>query len=297
MKKTLVIQIPCLNEEETLPITIADLPKSIPGIDEIKVLVIDDGSTDRTVDIARANGVDRVLSLGSNRGLAAAFSAGLEEAAAMGADIVVNTDADNQYVGEDIAKLVAPVLAGRADVVIGTRPISDIAHFSTTKKLLQKLGSFVVRVASGARVEDAPSGFRAFSREAALRTHVHNSHTYTLETIISAKIRGLKIATVPIRVNADLRPSRLVRSIPRYVGRSALVIVRSFFRYYGAKTFYIAALALGIGALATWTGATPKGSWALACLLCLVAGVMSEAIEANRKIAEEILYRLKRNGS
>src|SRR5579871_3649815 len=205
----LVIQIPCFNEEQTLGLSLDALPKSIPGIDTIEVLVIDDGSSDRTVEVARAHGVQHVLRFPRNRGLAEAFMGGLGTALAMGADIIVNTDADNQYRADDIPLLVAPILTGSAEIVVGARPIGDVEHFSRIKKFLQVLGSWVVRVASGTHVADAPSGFRAFSRHAAMRMNLFGRYTYTLETIIQAGQRNMAIASVPIRVNPELRPSRL----------------------------------------------------------------------------------------
>ncbi len=233
----LIIQIPCLNEEETLPVTLADLPKQIDGIDEIEVLIIDDGSTDRTVEVARAHGVDHVVGFDQNKGLARGFTLGVKSCLERGADIIVNTDADNQYAGSDIARLVEPILERRADIVIGTRPIQTIAHFSPLKKLLQRVGSGVVKLVSGTTVEDAPSGFRAFSREAALSLNVFSKYTYTLETIIQAGQKNLSILSVPIRVNRDLRPSRLVSSIPAYVRKSVLTIVRMFVVYRPFRFF------------------------------------------------------------
>src|ERR1700742_257291 len=218
----LIIQIPCFNESKSLPIALADLPKEIPGIDRIELLVINDGSTDDTVEVARRNGVHHVVGFRTNQGLARAFMLGIHSCLQRGADIIVNTDADNQYVGADIPKLVQPTLAGRADLVIGARPISEIAHFSPIKKLLQKFGSWAVRRVSGTTVADAPSGFRAISRETALALNVFSGYTYTLETIIQAGQKNMSVVSVPIRVNGELRPSRLVRSIPSYVQRSIL---------------------------------------------------------------------------
>ena len=213
----LIIQIPCLNEEKTLPAVIADLPRSIDGIDVIEYLVIDDGSTDNTVKVARENGVHHVISLGRNRGLAQAFTNGLNNALLQGATIIVNTDADNQYDASCIPDLIAPIVATEADMVVGTRPITDIAHFSIIKKLLQKAGSYAVRTLSGTSVEDAPSGMRAYSRDMAMRLFVHNNYTYTLETLIQAGQSGYRVVSVPIRVNGETRPSRLFRSNASYV--------------------------------------------------------------------------------
>jgi glycosyltransferase involved in cell wall biosynthesis len=246
----LIIQIPCYNEEATLPVTLADLPKQIDGIDEIEVLVIDDGSRDRTIQIAREHGVHHVVGFPRNKGLARGFMLGIQSCLSRGADIIVNTDADNQYCGADIEKLVRPILEGTADIVIGARPISSIEHFSPVKKLLQKLGSTVVKLVSGTTVQDAPSGFRAFSRDAALALNVFNKYTYTLETIIQAGQKNLNVVSVPIRVNRDLRPSRLVRSIPAYVRKSMVTIVRMFvvyrpFRFFmvtGGTVFFLGAV-------------------------------------------------------
>lgn len=233
----LIIQIPCLNEAATLPIALADLPKQIPGIDVIETLIIDDGSSDETVAVARAHGVDHVVGFRSNQGLARAFMLGIQACLERGADIIVNTDADNQYNGADIEKLVAPILADRADLVIGARPIGNIEHFSPVKKLLQKLGSWVVRLVSKTDVADAPSGFRALSREVAFVLNVFSDYTYTLETIIQAGQKNLRVVSVPIRVNGELRPSRLVRSISSYVRRSVLTMLRIFIVYRPLRFF------------------------------------------------------------
>ena len=212
----LVIQIPCFNEEDTLGITLAQLPKSLPGIDQVEWLIIDDGSIDATVRVAREGGVHHIIQR-PHQGLSRAFLAGLEAAVEHGADIIVNLDADNQYDARDIPSLIRPILEGSADLVIGARPVSQIEHFSFWKKLLQRLGSWVVRTISRTDTPDAPSGFRALSREAAMRTHVFNQYTYTLETVIQAGLDGMAIVSVPIRVNQELRPSRLVKSVPEYI--------------------------------------------------------------------------------
>jgi len=242
--RTLVIQIPCHNEEEVLPRVLADLPTSIPGVARIITLVIDDGSTDRTVEIARAHGAE-VVRLPVNRGLARAFLTGLDRAVQLGADVVVNTDGDHQYRGEDIAKLVAPVLDGRADLVVGTRPVAEIASFSPVKKLLQKLGSWATRVASGTTVEDAPSGFRAMNREAAMRLHVFNRYTYTVETIIQAGRKGMRVLSVPVGVNVVTRPSRLVKGSGSYVMRQLNVMVRVFMTYKPFRFFAVPGVVSG----------------------------------------------------
>ncbi|HHM23640.1 MAG TPA: glycosyltransferase family 2 protein, partial [Bacteroidetes bacterium] len=213
----LIVQIPCLNEEKTLPKTLKDIPREIPGVDKVEVLIIDDGSTDRTVEVAREHGADHIVRLTNNKGLAEAFMTGLNTALQLGADIIVNTDGDNQYRGEDIPKLIQPILEGRADIVIGDRQIDRIPHFSRVKKWLQKLGSWVVRQVSNTNIPDTTSGFRAFSREAALQINVISRFTYTLETIIQAGKKNLAITSVPVETNEKLRESRLFSSIPAYI--------------------------------------------------------------------------------
>src|SRR5262245_21149939 len=246
----LVIQIPCLNEESTLPVTLADLPRALPGFDAIEVLVIDDGSTDRTSDVARAHGIQRVLRFPARRGLALGFDAGLRESLAMGADVIVNTDADNQYVGADIARLVEPNVAHRADMVVVTRPVETIADFSILKKMLQRLGSRVVRARSAADVPDATSGFRAYSREAALRLTVVTGFTYTLETLIQASHKNIAIAHVPIRVNGKLRESRLFRGLGAYITRSLGTMTRVYLLYRPLRFFLSIAALFATGSLA-----------------------------------------------
>ena len=235
----LVIQIPCYNEEKTLPVSLADLPKEISGIDVIETLIIDDGSTDDTQNVARQAGVNHIVSFSRNRGLAKAFMAGIEKSLEVGADIIVNTDADNQYRADDIPLLVEPILSQKADFVVGQRPISEIEHFSRLKKILQKLGSWVVRVASKTDIPDAPSGFRAMNREAAKRLHVFSEYTYTLETIIQAGQKGFAVASVPVRTNKDMRESRLVKSIRSYVARSISTIIRVFMTYKPFRFFAV----------------------------------------------------------
>ncbi len=251
----LVIQIPCFNEEDTLPATVADLPRAVPGVDVVEWLVIDDGSSDRTVEVARQLGVDHVVRHTTNRGLAAAFTTGLDAALRAGADIVVNTDADNQYDGACIADLIRPILDGGADLVVGERPIEQISEFSGLKKRLQRFGSWVVRRFSGTAVRDAASGFRAMSRDAALRLQVFGRYSYTMETLVQARAEGLNVASVPIRVNPQTRPSRLVKSTGQYVRRSAETIVRSFALYYPFRFFFIVGLVpflAGAALLARW---------------------------------------------
>lgn len=307
--RTLVIQVPCHNEEEVLPRVLADLPRALPGIDRIVTLVIDDGSTDRTVEVARAHGAE-VVRLPVNRGLARAFLTGLDRAVALGADIVVNTDGDHQYRGEDIAKLVQPVLEGRADLVVGTRPVAEIASFSPLKKLLQRLGSWATRVASGTTVEDAPSGFRAMNREAAMRLHVFNRYTYTVETIIQAGRKGMRVLSVPVGVNPVTRPSRLVKGSGSYVMRQLNVMVRVFMTYKPFRFFAIPGTVLG--ALGTalllrflWFYATDGGRGhvqsviigallAGAGLFLAVIGLLADLIAVNRQLLEDVEWRVRR---
>ena len=227
----LIIQIPCYNEAETLEIALNDLPKHIDGIDEIEYLIINDGSKDNTVEVAKNWGVNYVVNFKKNKGLAKGFMAGLDACLRNGADIIVNTDADNQYCGEDIEKIIRPILNGEADIVIGERPIDQTEHFSPLKKKLQHFGSWVVRKASNSDIPDAPSGFRAYSRDAAMRLNVTNEYTYTLETIVQAGRTKMAMTSVPIRTNAELRPSRLFSSMFGYVKRSMLTIIRAFLMY------------------------------------------------------------------
>jgi glycosyltransferase involved in cell wall biosynthesis len=300
----LIIQIPCFNEAEHLPIALADLPTHIDGIDTIELLVINDGSEDRTVDVARAHGVHHVVGFRTNQGLARAFMLGIHACLSRGADIIVNTDADNQYVGADIEKLVRPILDGRADLVIGARPISNIEHFSPAKKLLQVFGSWAVRRVSGTNVADAPSGFRAISRETALALNVFSNYTYTLETIIQAGQKNLSVLSVPIRVNGELRPSRLVRSIPSYVRRSILTMIRIFVVYRPLRFFVAVGMfpllgGLGIGArfLAFYAAGSGDGhiqSLILAAVLLIcgfltfLLAIVSDLLSVNRRLLEEL---------
>ncbi|MBR5361363.1 MAG: glycosyltransferase family 2 protein, partial [Lachnospiraceae bacterium] len=248
----LVIQIPCYNEAETLKITLDDLPETIAGIDEIETLIIDDGSNDETVKVAEECGVDHIISFSRNKGLARAFMAGLDAALSAGADIIVNTDADNQYCGEDIEKLIAPILNHEADIVIGERPIDDTADFSPLKKRLQHLGSWAVRRASNTDIPDAPSGFRAFSAEAAMRINVVNDYTYTLETIVQAGREKIAITSVPVRTNPALRESRLSQSMFRYVRTSMLTILRAYLVYKPLKAFAFLSIFPTIPGLIIW---------------------------------------------
>ncbi len=248
----LIIQIPCLDEEVTLPATIADLPTQIAGIDEIELLVIDDGSTDRTVEVAREHGVDHIVRLTNNKGLAAGFQAGLDACLKLGAEIIVNTDADNQYCGADVAKLVAPILAGQADMVVGDRRVAQIEHFSGPKKVLQRLGSWVVRRLSGTEIADTTSGFRAYNREAALGLLVVDDFTYTLESLIQAGKLLVAVDQVQIETNAQTRDSRLSDSTGAYVRRNALSILRIYTRYEPLRVFASAGLVLAVMALLAW---------------------------------------------
>ncbi|MGB3613605.1 MAG: glycosyltransferase family 2 protein [Elainellaceae cyanobacterium] len=307
----LIIQIPCYNEEATLGTTLAELPRQIPGVDQVEWLIIDDGSSDRTVEVAKDHGVDHIVSFEHNRGLAVGFMAGLEACLKAGADIIVNTDADNQYCAADIPKLIAPILQREAEIVIGARPIRDTVHFSPVKKVLQGLGSWVVRLASNTKVPDAPSGFRAFSRTAALQLNVFNEYTYTLETIIQAGLKGMVITSVPIRTNGDLRPSRLVKSIPIYIQRSVLTIVRIFMVYRPMRFFTIlgglpfgAGLLLGLRWILLFVFDDPTRARApsliLAAMLILIGvqlwifGLVADLLSVNRKMMEDIQLRLRR---
>lgn len=248
--KKLIIQIPCYNEAETLPITLEALPREVDGVDRVEWLIIDDGSTDGTAEVARAHGVDHTVSHFKNLGLARAFMTGVHACLAQGADIIVNTDADNQYHAGDIPKLIKPILTGEADIVIGARAIGEIQHFSAAKKFLQKVGSWTVRMASRTDIPDATSGFRAFSREAAMQLNVFNNYTYTLETIIQAGQKEIPIKWVPIRTNSYLRPSRLIKSIPSYIRQSMFTILRIFVVYKPFRFFISIGLVLvSIGTL------------------------------------------------
>ena len=306
----LIIQIPCLNEAGTLSIALAALPREVPGFDTVEWLIIDDGSTDGTGDLARSLGVDHVIRHPVNRGLATAFMTGMEACLRLGADVIVNTDADNQYEARDIPRLTAPVLSGEADMVIGARPIDDTQHFSWIKKKLQRLGSWAVRVASKTDVADAPSGFRAISREAAMRLNVFNAYTYTLETIIQAGQSNMRVASVPIRTNEDLRPSRLVRSISSYVRRSLVTILRVFLTYrplamfvYTGLVFLVAGVAIGMRFLTYFLIDGGQGhiqSLILASLcvtigmLFFMLGIVADLVSTNRKLLESIQGPVRR---
>lgn len=306
----LIIQIPCYNEAETLEIALNDLPKHIDGIDEIEYLIINDGSKDNTVEVARNWGVQHVVNFKRNKGLAKGFMAGINECLQHGADIIVNTDADNQYCGEDIEKLVRPILDGKADIVIGERPIDQTEHFSPLKKKLQHLGSWVVRKASNTNIPDAPSGFRAYSREAALRMNVVNDYTYTLEQIVQAGRNKMAIISVPIRTNGELRPSRLFHSMFGYIKKSILTIMRAYMMYKPLRFFMslgsiplLGGIILGIRYLVYFfngAGAGHVQSLLLAVTLILlgamigIVGLQADVIAANRKLLEDIRYEVKK---
>jgi glycosyltransferase involved in cell wall biosynthesis len=307
----LVIQIPCLNEERTLPVVLAGLPRTMAGFDRVEWLVIDDGSTDRTAAVAREGGVDHLVRLTNNKGLAAAFQAGMDAALKLGADVIVNTDADGQYDAADIPRLVAPILNGRADMVVGNRRVTTIAHFSRTKKLLQRLGSWVVRRASGTQVPDTTSGFRAYNREAALALLVVSNFTYTLESLIQAGRTLAAVEHVPISANPELRSSRLFTSTASYVRRNALTIVRSYVLYEPLRFFLLAAAIFFLGAVAAClpflfdfigTGDTAGHvqSLIVAAVLAVVTvqmlalGVIGDALASQRVIGQRIYERVRR---
>lgn len=307
--KKLIIQIPCLNEAQTLPATLADLPKSIPGVDAIEVLVIDDGSRDGTADVARACGVDHIVRLRRNKGLAAAFQTGIDACLKAGADFIVNTDADNQYAGNEIPKLLAPLLRGEADICIGDRNIAELRHMSWRKRQLQALGSWVVRQVSNTSVPDTTSGFRAYTREAALRMTIISEFSYTLESIIQAGKKRMAIAHVPIAVNPRTRESRLFDSIFSYIKRSGATIVRIYAMYEPLKIFtYLGLTIFGAGFLLglrflyfvmNFEGFRHTGTLIASAVLMilgfmvLVIGLLADLISANRKLLEDLLYRVR----
>jgi glycosyltransferase involved in cell wall biosynthesis len=305
----LIIQIPCLNEAETLPQTLRDLPVSIPGIDTIETLVIDDGSRDGTSEVARAHGVHHIVRFRRNKGLAAAFMAGIDAALKLGADYIVNTDADNQYAGDDIGVLVAPLIRGEADICIGDRNIQTIAHMGASKKLLQRLGSWVVRQVSGTKVPDTTSGFRAYTREAALRMSLVSEFSYTLESLIQAGKRRMAIAHVEVRTNARTRESRLFNSIFAYIKQSTATIVRIYASHEPLKVFsYIGLTIFGVGFVVslrflyyyfTGSGGGKLQSLILSAVLMIVGfqvmliGLVADLISGSRKILEDVLYRVR----
>lgn len=305
----LIIQIPCFNEEETLLTTLNDLPQKVEGIDEVEILVINDGSTDRSAEIARTWGAS-ILEIKPNKGLANAFRSGIQESLKKGADIIVNTDADNQYSAKDIHKLIKPILNGDADVVIGARDISNIQDFSPLKKCLQKLGSAVLRLLSSTRVDDAPSGFRAFSREAALRINVFDNYTYTMETLVQAGAKGMKVKSVPISVNPKLRESKLVRNMFDYIFKSMKTTIRMFIVYRPFRFFIILALMTGIIGLLlvsrflyfyfNGAGNGHIQSLIFAAIFLLtsvqlaIIAIVGDLLSINRKLLEDVQTRIKK---
>lgn len=306
----LIIQIPCYNEAETLEIALNALPKAIEGIDEIEYLIINDGSVDDTERIAKEWGVHHVVHFKRNLGLAKGFLAGLDLALRNGADIIVNTDADNQYCGDDIEKLVRPILNKEADIVIGERPIDDIEHFSFTKKKLQRLGSWVVKKASNTDIPDAPSGFRAYSKHAAMKMNVHNEYTYTLETIVQAGRNKMAITSVPVRTNPELRKSRLFSSMWGYIKKSVLTIFRALLMYRPLQVFTLVGAIFGIVGVVVCArflifylqgdGAGHVQSLILATMLIIICvqmfamGMQADVISANRKLLEDMQFRIKK---
>jgi glycosyltransferase involved in cell wall biosynthesis len=309
MLTKLIIQIPCLDEAATLPATVRDLPRIIPGIDVVEVLVVDDGSRDDTARVALACGVDHVVSLRRTRGLAAAFMAGIDSCLKLGADFIVNTDGDNQYAGEDIPALVAPLLCGEADIVIGDRNVQALQHMSWSRKLLQRIGSWVVRQVSNTRVPDTTSGFRAYTREAALRMTIVSEFSYTLESIIQAGKKRIAIAHVPVRTNPHTRPSRLFRNVWFYLKQSTSTIVRIYTMYEPLKVFTSIGLLTLAAGLATsvrflyfyfmGNGTGHLQSLLLAAVLLIVGfqimliGLVADVVSANRKLLEDLLYRMR----
>lgn len=311
----LVIQIPCLNEEATLPATIRDLPREVPGFSSVEFLVIDDGSTDRTVSVAEKSGADHVLSLGSRRGLAFAFQSGIEHCLSLGADVVVNTDADNQYCARDIPLLVAPIVAGQADLVVGCRPIISHPEFSFLKKILQVVGSWTLRLLSQTCVRDAASGFRAYSRETCLRLFLYSRFSHCMETLIQAGNSGMRVGSVDVQINAQTRPSRLFRSIPEYVLRSAATILNMFLLYRPLELFLSLSIVLFASASALAlrfiyliyflntleVGRTHLPSLILMATLIVLGGLTAALgligllIRNQRRLLEESLFLLRKN--
>lgn len=306
----LIIQIPCFNEAETLPATIQSLPRQLDGIDDLQYLVIDDGSSDRTAEVARQLGVHHVLRLPNHSGLAASFASGLEACLKLGADLIVNTDADNQYHAEDIPELIKPILIGQADIVVGDRGVGTLSSFSPSKRLLQRMGSWVVAHASGIEIPDATSGFRALSRQAALHTLVLSEYTYTVETLIQAGAQNMAVVYVPVRTNPQTRPSRLMRSIPEYVANSTQTILRVYTMYRPLRVFTsISGVMILVGLIGvvrflyyffTANGSGHIQSLVLSAVLLIVGfqifliGLLADLIGFNRKILEELLYRVRR---
>ena len=306
----LIVQIPCFNEEKTLPQTVRDIPRQVEGIDSVEILVIDDGSTDRTVEVAKEIGVDHIVRNKGNKGLAFSFMVGLDACLRLGADIIVNTDGDNQYKGADIPKLIAPVLEGKADIVVGDRKTDGIAHFSLTKRFLQKLGSRVVNMLSGLKIPDAVSGFRAFSREAAMRINIVSSYSYTVEAIIQAGKKKLTVVSIPIGTNPKTRESRLIKSIPRFIGMQLNTMVRMYTMFKPLRVFFFTGFFFFVCGLIPslrflfyymhGVGSGHVQSLILAAVLffigtqIIVLGLLGDVISSNRKLIEETLLRVKR---
>lgn len=306
----LIIQIPCYNEEKTLALALAELPREVPGFDQVEWLIIDDGSTDTTHQVAAENGVDHIVSYTRNQGLAKVFMLGLDACVRHGADVIVNTDADNQYNASYIPNLTQPILKGKADMVIGARPIEMIEHFSFTKKVLQRLGSSVVRKVSHTDIPDAPSGFRAFSRDAAMKLNVFNEYTYTLETIIQAGMKQMAVTSIPVEVNEDLRPSRLVKSISSYIKKSIITILRIFVVYKPFRFFLIIGLilfgmglVLGLRFLYYYLLGNGSGHIQSVILAGVMMGIgfqtilvafIADLLSVNRKLLEEVQYRVRK---
>ncbi len=306
----LIIQIPCFNEEETLPFTLKEIPKKFNGIDIVEILVVNDGSTDKTLETAKRAGVDHIVQHMHNKGLAQSFATGLKESLLREADIIVNTDGDNQYAGKDIQKLIDPIIEGKADIVIGDREVMTIKHFSFFKKLLQGIGSWVVCHLSGTSIPDVTSGFRAFSREAALQISILSKFTYTIETIIQAGIKNMSITHIPVSTNEKLRPSRLFKNIPTYVKRSIGTIFRVYTLYQPLRVFsIIGGVVFGIGFLLSlrfiyfYIIGDSSGhiqSLILSAVFMIVGfqifviGLMAELISTNRKFLEDIIYHIRK---
>ncbi len=306
----LIIQIPCFNEEETLPLTLKDIPRTFKGIDTVEILVIDDGSTDNTFEAARKAGVDHIVQHTHNKGLAQSFATGLKESLLRDADIIVNTDGDNQYAGKDIQKLIDPIITGKADIVIGDREVMSVEHFSFIKKWLQRMGSWVVRQLSGTNIPDVTSGFRAISREAALQISILSKFTYTLETIIQAGKKNMSITHIPVKTNEKLRPSRLFSTIPVYLKRSLGTILKVYTLYTPLKVFsIIGSVIFGIGLIISirflYFYITGDSSGHIQSLILsavfmivgfqiFVIGLMAELIATNRKFLEDIIYQVRK---
>jgi glycosyltransferase involved in cell wall biosynthesis len=307
----LIIQIPCLNEAKTLPVTLEGIPKKISGVDEVEILIVDDGSTDDTSEVARIKGVDHIIRNSVTRGLARTFAIGIDNCLRLGADIIVNTDADNQYNGEDIPKLIKPILENEADIVIGNRQTERIPHFSFIKKKLQKWGSFAVRQLSGIKIPDAVSGFRAFNRQTAMQINILSNYTYTIESLIQAGSKGFRIVSVPVRTNEKLRESRLIKSLPDFIKKSVTTMIRMYTMYQPLKVFFwigssISCVGFIISCRFLWyyfngMGRGHMQSLILSAILLIIGfqiiliGLVADIISFNRKLIEEILHKIKKS--